>query len=130
MQTAAKPDDSFSQLGYDFYFHQRTLGQRGDFNAASRRPVGEKPGIYFVERGEIRHVLKEARCFDRFFKAAARRLQNRGEVQDSLPGLPFDAGFLDLTGTRIDPDLAGGKYEAVDCDRLGIRADGVRRAFC
>ena len=76
MQTAAKTDDSLSQFGYDFYFHQCSLGQPGDFNAASCRLVEEKPGIYFIERGEVRHVLKETRCFDRFFKSAARRPQN------------------------------------------------------
>jgi len=82
--------------------------------------------VHLVHCRELREVDQKDRALHDLVEATARRLEDRGHVVEHPRGLELDLAADDLAGGGIDPYLAGGEDEVAACDRLALRADGLR----
>src|SRR5437660_6105973 len=108
-------------------FNQDIFRQPGYFDGgACRRRLFEVAAVDFVHGGEIPHVLEKDSAAQNFLQAAARGLQNSGEVLEDAVGLRAHIAGDDLCGGGIDGDLSGSKDQALRSNCLGVGADGSR----
>ncbi len=70
-----------------------------------RRYIGSK------DRGEIAEVGQVDRRLDQILEAGAGRSEHEAEVVQHAPGLELDVPRDQLTGARVDGDLAAQEHE-------------------
>src|SRR5713101_6341353 len=88
-------------------FHQNVFRKPCYFyGGARRRRLLEVAPIDFVHCSEISHVFEEDRAAQNLLQAAARGLQNGGEVLQHTVGLCAHIAGNDLLGGGIDGDLS------------------------
>src|ERR1035441_8224414 len=108
-------------------FNQNILRKPGDFDGGARRGrLLEVAAVDFVHGGEICHVLEEDGAAQNLLQAAARGLQNGGEVLEHAVGLRAYIAGDDLRGGGIDRDLSGSKDQPRGSNGLRVRPNGLR----
>ena len=109
-------------------FDARALRERGNLDRrARRRRGGEALGVGRVHGLEVAEVDEVDRRLHHVGEGAAGGFEDGREVVEHAFRLRGDVSADELTGLRIDRDLAAQEYEIAGVDRLRIRADGSRR---
>ena len=114
-----------SEMGDDFNFHVRALGQRGHLDGGAGREIfGEIFGVHFVHAGEVGQVGHEDGAFHDVAEGEALVVQDGFDVLEDAFGLGFDVAGHEGAIRRIQRDLAGGEQEVADADGVVVGADG------
>ena len=116
-----------SDQGHQVNFDQSILRQARYFNGGAGgwlRSAGcQVFGVHRIHGGEVVEILQKDRGLDDLTEATATGFEDGLEVAEDLLGLGGDGGTHHLLGLGMKCDLAGGKEQVADADRLRIRAD-------
>ena len=111
-------------------FNQCVFGESGHLDGgAGRRGHAlrhEVLAIDGVHRGKVVHVFQEYDGFDDMCEIGSGGSQDRLQVFKYARGLFGDSAGDDLTGGRIESDLAGSVQQVAGADCLRIGANGSR----
>src|SRR4051812_42829375 len=106
----------------------RALRQRGDADGHARRRIGlEVPRVDLVDLAERAHVDEVDRHAHGVGQARSGGRAHRAQVLQAAPRLLAGRVARELSGARIEWDLARAEQQAAGADGVAVGADGGRR---